>query len=141
MERLTAALGQAPSADDPTVMVALHPQAALIISAGIFGAVIGFCYLGWRYLKLNAVLMFWIAYIFTRPLGANIGDILTLSPADGGMGLDKVAVNLAFFALIVASVYYLTVTRKDVFKGDVQGPAGATSLSPAPARAAAQPDE
>ncbi len=141
LERLTAALGQAPSADDPTVMVALHPQAALIISAGIFGAVIGFCYLGWRYLKLNAVLMFWIAYIFTRPLGANIGDILTLSPADGGMGLDKVAVNLAFFALIVASVYYLTVTRKDVFKGDVQGPAGATSLSPAPARAAAQPDE
>jgi uncharacterized membrane-anchored protein len=140
LERLTAALGQVPSADDPTVMVALHPQAALMISAGIFGAVIGFCYMGWRYLKLNAVLMFWVAYIFTRPLGANIGDILTLTPEDGGMGLDKLAVNLVFFAAIVASVYYLTVTRKDVFEGDAQSPAEVTA-QPVGAWVAAPPEE
>ena len=41
---------------------------------------------GWR-LGANPVLSFWLAYILTRPLGANIGDWLALSKGDGGLGL------------------------------------------------------
>ena len=32
-----------------------------------------------KFLKLDAVLAFWVAYIFTRPLGASLGDYLSQS--------------------------------------------------------------
>lgn len=37
--------------------------------------------------KLNHVLLFWIAFIFTRPFGATFGDFLTKTPDQGGLEL------------------------------------------------------
>ena len=42
--------------------------------------------IGWR-LGANVVLAFWLAYILTRPLGANLGDFLALPKSEGGLGL------------------------------------------------------
>jgi uncharacterized membrane-anchored protein len=91
----------------------LHAQTALLVSAALFGLVIALCAVGHLAFKFNAVLMFWVAYIFTRPFGANIGDLLTLDPDEGGLGLGKLAVNAVFLAAILASVIYLTITKKD----------------------------
>jgi uncharacterized membrane-anchored protein len=63
---------------------------------------------------LNAVASFWIAYILTRPLGASIGDYLSQPRADGGLGLGTTVTSFIFLALILATVTYLTLTRKDV---------------------------
>jgi uncharacterized membrane-anchored protein len=62
---------------------------------------------------MNAVLAFWIAYVLTRPLGAALGDLLSQSRADGGLGLGTVLTSLAFLATILGVVIYLTVSRKD----------------------------
>ena len=43
----------------------------------LFGAIISAFAIGYYVLKLNAILMFWLAYIFTRPLGASFGDLLS----------------------------------------------------------------
>jgi uncharacterized membrane-anchored protein len=51
--------------------------------------------IGWR-LGANAVLSFWLAYILTRPLGANLGDWLGLPTADHGLGLGT-AITSAIF--------------------------------------------
>ena len=67
----------------------------------------------WRY-GANPVLTFWIAYILTRPLGANIGDWLGLTPAEGGIGLGTFTTSLIFLAAILATVIYLTVSKTDV---------------------------
>ena len=90
-----------------------HPQAALLLSAGLFAAVIGLAAIGHLLLRWNAVLMFWVAYIFTRPLGANLGDFLSLDHAPGGIGLGSTVTSLLFLALILACIVYLTATRKD----------------------------
>jgi uncharacterized membrane-anchored protein len=37
--------------------------------------------------KLNEVVLFWIAFIFTRPFGATFGDLLTKPIAKGGLDL------------------------------------------------------
>ena len=62
------------------------------------------------------MLSFWLAYILTRPLGANIGDWLA-SPKvaeSSGLGLGTLVTSLIFLGAILATVVYLTVTRSDV---------------------------
>lgn len=68
---------------------------------------------GWR-LGANAVLAFWLAYILTRPMGANLGDYLGRSRAEGGLGVGLLGTSLAFLFAISAIVFYLTRTRVDV---------------------------
>jgi len=57
----------------------------------------------------NAVLTFWLAYILTRPLGASLGDLLSQSRPNGGMGLGTVGTSLVFLAAIVTLVTLLSV--------------------------------
>ena len=82
-------------------------------SALIFGGGIALVTLAWRYMKLNAVLAFWLAYILTRPLGASIGDFLSQTRKDGGLALGTTGTSMLFLAAILAVVVYLTKTRKD----------------------------
>ena len=56
---------------------------------------------------------FWLAYILTRPLGANIGDFLASPKADGGLDLGTLVTSVIFLGTILATVIYLTVTRVD----------------------------
>lgn len=63
---------------------------------------------------MNPVLSFWIAYILTRPLGANIGDWLGLSHSEQGLGLGTLLTSVLFLAAIVAVVIYLSISGADV---------------------------
>ena len=66
----------------------------------------------WR-LGAGPVVCFWVAYILTRPLGANLGDYFGSAPADGGIGLGTMWTSLLFLGAILATVIYLSVTRRD----------------------------
>jgi uncharacterized membrane-anchored protein len=83
-----------------------------LVSAVIFGALIAVIAVAYKF-KLNAVLAFWLAYILTRPLGASIGDYLSQAPDDGGVGLGMVITSALFLTAILATVIYLTITKKD----------------------------
>lgn len=82
-------------------------------SAIIFLAVIGLIAAAHFYLKLDAILAFWLAYILTRPLGASIGDLLSQARADGGFGLGTVGTTAIFLLAILSLVVYLSITKKD----------------------------
>lgn len=68
---------------------------------------------GWR-LGANPVLSFWLAYILTRPLGANLGDWFASPTADGGLNIGTAGTSLLFLAAILGTVTYLAVKRPDV---------------------------
>jgi uncharacterized membrane-anchored protein len=87
-------------------------------SALIFGGMIAVVTVAHLAFKLNAVLSFWIAYVLTRPLGASLGDYLSQSREDGGLGLGPVITSVIFLAAILATVIYLAVTKKDVTEAD-----------------------
>jgi uncharacterized membrane-anchored protein len=75
----------------------------------LFGMIILSLAIGYFWLGLDAILGFWLAYIFTRPLGASFGDLLS-QPADyGGMGLGTVVTSAIFLAGIVALVAAMTL--------------------------------
>ncbi len=82
-------------------------------SAIIFLAVIGLIAAAHFYLKLDAILAFWLVYILTRPLGASIGDLLSLSRAYGGFGLGTVGTTAIFLLAILSLVVFLSITKKD----------------------------
>jgi uncharacterized membrane-anchored protein len=83
------------------------------LSAVIFGGAIALITAAHYALKLNAVLAFWLAYILTRPLGASIGDGLSQSKHDGGLGLGTTGTSYLFLASILALVTFLSITRRD----------------------------
>jgi len=82
-------------------------------SALLFAGCIGVIALAWKYVGLDAVLAFWVAYILTRPLGASIGDYLSQPKSDGGLGLGTTTTSLIFLAAIAVVVVYLSITKKD----------------------------
>lgn len=60
----------------------------------------------------NRVLTFWIAYILTRPLGASLGDLLSQARDYGGLGLGTVITSIAFLAIIVALVGWVSLAPR-----------------------------
>ena len=66
-----------------------------------------------RFLRLDAVLAFWLAYVLTRPLGASIGDGMSQAQKDGGLGLGTTVTSVIFLVVILALVVFLAVTKVD----------------------------
>ena len=85
------------------------PGISVLLPAGLIVLIV----IGWR-LGANAVLSFWLAYILTRPLGANLGDWLAAPSTDHGLGLGTALTSAIFLIAILATVLYLTLTRSDV---------------------------
>ena len=68
----------------------------------VTGAVIGVVLLLHYTTRLSDVLLFWIAFVFTRPFGATFGDLLTKPLASGGLALPRGAASLVTLSLLVA---------------------------------------
>ncbi|MFE3254473.1 hypothetical protein ACFXPS_06660 [Nocardia sp. NPDC059091] len=98
------------------------PGTSVLLPAGLIIAIV----LG-RRLGANAVLSFWLAYILTRPLGANLGDWLASPTDDHGLGLGTAVTSVVFLAAILAVVVFLTRTRGDVLEDRQQAPVSVTS--------------
>jgi uncharacterized membrane-anchored protein len=56
---------------------------------------------------VNRVLLFWAAFILTRPLGATVGDFLDKPIADGGLELSRPLASLVLALVIVALILIL----------------------------------
>jgi uncharacterized membrane-anchored protein len=54
--------------------------------------------------RLSHNILFWAAYILTRPLGATLGDTLTKPHAEGGLAIGRITVSLGIVAAMVVLV-------------------------------------
>lgn len=77
----------------------------------LFGMIILALAIGYFRLGLDAILGFWLAYIFTRPLGASFGDLLSQPGDYGGLGFGTIITSALFLAAIVTIVGYMTIAR------------------------------
>ena len=92
-------------------LVAEHFELGYLTTGLLFAAIIGGFAFGYFALKLNGILIFWLAYIFTRPLGASFGDLLSQPTEYGGLGFGTIITSVLFLGAIIAIVAYMTVTR------------------------------
>ena len=107
---VTFALGTA-AGDWTLELTGWGPGTSVLLPAGLIVAIV----IGWR-LGANAVLSFWLAYILTRPLGANLGDWFASPATEHGLGLGTAVTSVIFLSAILATVVYLTLTRSDVLE-------------------------
>ncbi|WP_235824985.1 COG4705 family protein [Bacillus salipaludis] len=82
--------------------------------------IIALVFLAYKFLKLDGVLAFWIAYILTRPLGASLGDYLSQPKVNGGLGLGTTVTSVIFLIAILAIIVFLAVSKVDTHvKSDI----------------------
>jgi len=70
----------------------------------VFGGLIGVVALIYFVTNLSRTILFWAAFILTRPLGATLGDILTKPHSHGGLNFDRIESSLALAALMTACI-------------------------------------
>ena len=58
-------------------------------------------------------LLFWAAYVLTRPLGATLGDTLTKPRADGGLALGRIASSLVIAAAMIVVIALTSLRSPD----------------------------
>ncbi|MBD2093400.1 hypothetical protein H6F67_26495 [Microcoleus sp. FACHB-1515] len=78
---------------------------ALLIST-LIGLVIAATF----YTSISRVLLFWVAFVLTRPLGATVGDLLTKTHEKGGFGFGTIGSSLVLATILV--FFVLLTTRK-----------------------------
>jgi uncharacterized membrane-anchored protein len=57
--------------------------------------------------NVSRVLLFWAAFILTRPLGATVGDFLDKPTSDGGLALSRPLASVVIAAFIVLCLLVL----------------------------------
>ncbi|RKE55998.1 hypothetical protein [Sphingobacterium detergens] len=72
--------------------------------AMVTGSIIILVVLLHYFTKLNQILLFWIAFIFTRPFGATFGDFLTKPFAKGGLELSTLYASLCSLVLMTIMI-------------------------------------
>jgi uncharacterized membrane-anchored protein len=68
----------------------------------LFGSLLLCVYAAYRWTKLSHTILFWTAFVLTRPLGAVAGDLLDKPVSEGGLALSRFAASgvlLGFIAL------------------------------------------
>ncbi|KAG2425536.1 hypothetical protein HXX76_013580 [Chlamydomonas incerta] len=105
---------------------------------GFFAGVQAFIFLVWLVLRLlgaapqhspTETFMFWVAYIWTRPVGASLGDLLSNDQSDGGAGLGTLGTSMLLLGVILICVLIGLFTKYDIMpESDVEPPAAAPAV-------------
>lgn len=75
-------------------------QKGALLFAGLIALVAAAHY----FTRISPAILFWAAYILTRPLGATLGDTLTKSHAQGGFDLSRAASSLVIAVVMVIGI-------------------------------------
>jgi uncharacterized membrane-anchored protein len=92
---------------------------ALVIGSAL--AALGLAY---YYTRINRVVLFWLAFVLTRPFGATFGDLLTKPVSKGGLNFGTVGSSLVLATLLLILVIHTSRTRRrvPVLADEVIGP-------------------
>lgn len=70
------------------------------------GSLILLTVLAWKFTKINSVILFWIAFVLTRPFGATFGDLLTKPIAKGGLNFGTIGSSIILASILGGLMIY-----------------------------------
>ena len=73
--------------------------------AVLIGGIISLIALAYYVTRLNRVMLFWLAFVLTRPFGATFGDLLTKPLEKGGLGFGTIGSS----AILACSSHLLLI--------------------------------
>ncbi|MDY7564749.1 hypothetical protein QN400_22775 [Pseudomonas sp. RTC3] len=77
----------------------------------LIGSAIAAVVLAKFYTRISTVLLFWLAFVLTRPFGATLGDFLTKSHEKGGLDFGTVGSSLVLAGVLVVLVSFAAKAR------------------------------
>ncbi len=98
-QTLGTALGDWTAGSDRGGLGLGYQYGALVFGAGLLAVAAAY-----YWTKLSHTLLFWAAFVLTRPLGATVGDFLDKPVAKGGLHLSRLYASLAILAIMVIGV-------------------------------------
>ena len=78
----------------------------------VFAAAIAHVALAYRFTRIDRAVLFWAAYVLTRPLGATLGDTLTKPRADGGLNFGRITSSLIIAAGMVLLIATTSLRKR-----------------------------
>jgi uncharacterized membrane-anchored protein len=73
-------------------------------AALVFAAALAIVAIAYYWTRISRVLLFWVAFVLTRPLGATVGDFLDKPHDHGGLALSRPIASAVLAAVIVACI-------------------------------------
>ncbi len=71
------------------------------------------------YTQISGVLLFWIAFVLTRPFGATLGDFLTKPHDKGGLGYGTIGSSIVLASILGVCILFTTLKQKRLVAGRV----------------------
>ncbi|HEU0283462.1 MAG TPA: hypothetical protein VFQ99_06725 [Gallionella sp.] len=71
----------------------------------VFGAILAAIAAAYYRTRISHTVLFWAAFIFTRPLGAVVGDFLDKPISEGGLELSRYSASASLLVLIVSCIF------------------------------------
>lgn len=93
-------------------MTASTLRLGYLTSGIVFGVLFCLPAIGFGVFRLNAIAMFWSAYVLTRPFGASFADYLGMPASVGGRAWGPGNVSLTFSTFIVLGIAFLLVRHQ-----------------------------
>ncbi len=101
-------------ADEETGLGLGYEGGALIFAAGL-----GLVVAAYFVTRLSRTVLFWAAFILTRPLGAMLGDLLDKPQDDGGLALSRYTASAVLGGLLLVAILVLP-QRAEPVAGQVE---------------------
>ncbi len=79
----------------------------------LIGSLLALVVLVYYFTKVDRVLLFWIAFVLTRPFGATFGDVLTKPLDRGGLNLGTIGSSIVLAAILVILIVYTTIKHQE----------------------------
>ncbi|MCB2071371.1 MAG: hypothetical protein KDF67_18030, partial [Ottowia sp.] len=70
----------------------------------VFGGMLALVVAAFFWTRVSRTLLFWAAFVLTRPLGAVVGDFLDKPVTAGGLALSRYSASAALLAFMVAAI-------------------------------------
>jgi uncharacterized membrane-anchored protein len=81
-------------------------------SALLIGITLSIIALLHYYSNISKIVLFWLAFVLTRPFGASFGDLLTKPDIQGGLGLGTIGASLFFVIVLVIALHKETILER-----------------------------
>ncbi|MFN6536565.1 MAG: hypothetical protein RM021_009350 [Nostoc sp. EkiNYC01] len=62
--------------------------------------------------QFSPVMLFWIAFVLTRPFGATLGDVLTKPHAKGGLDFGTIGSSIVLVSILGVCILFTTLKQK-----------------------------
>lgn len=80
--------------------------------AAVIGGLIALTSVAYYATRIDRVMLFWIAFVLTRPFGATFGDLLTKSTDKGGLDFGTIGSSLVLATILVVFIVFTSARAR-----------------------------